>query len=563
MAREDKKVYFEYWPPHGTKPHYIAVDPQRWNNRNFPRFCHLDNVSMTYMTAHGVEAVLNRPLDITPVIAAYDRIAEQARANIALATKDGDAFAEKLLNSIAPMKRMIEALGVGDTDKGVSCVEQALYGVMSVGCELAASLAVAAQTQIERDGAYTILEEHPELVRVNNELYTRWATASETLCQCVIDLKSIKQELMTQRETFQQHVDTCRISLTEKAQDLREAYVFFEEGDDCFNVTAYGYRGDHHGRRNMTVLIEAARQHIVRCRLREKTVQEAKQFMEQIIREKTLPLRDKIATTLASFDDALKAFHDYASRLERKPYEMLLGAYTEEEFRTAEGIVDDPEWRIAHVGRVFDALFSHILLLSNTSIELPDSIARALTDAERHIARIEMQWKEATTESKPPSRPAPPSPAMELKEKPTTSTQEAMLIDEVYEMILCIGCVRTGQDAQHLRKASWRSLWRTLQHLERYDASMLENIREAVHAKLFVVGEREVVAIEQVREQWARSSVRWFSFKQGHNWLLKMTKSGAESALPLLAKYHLTREQIGAAYERGFDEAQKRYNNKH
>ncbi len=490
--------------------------------------------------ALGAANTIRNDIDPAEIIQALADLLAECRKALEPYGEAGEQVGQTLPDE-ENFRAFIETLAHGRLEAAKNALTELFYGVMGASCALAGQLkqtqTYASAMEASRESLDAALREAPA---ITEQLYIDWAEAADTLNRSVQALAATERDLETLLREAKGANRTWQTLISGQHPVIAEAMKRLDLSADSFNLWAFSCLGQPNATTDPQRIAEA-RRHIEACRQQERLAQDAWQQTRDSVHQATAPRVPEIQRMSLWLEEATVNFQQFEARIKpgvARPHDVKSGALINaEDYQRASTYFADPRWSPRTAQRRLEGLAANAMALVREMPRLPESVLAALTQSEQYLQQLEQIAQ----------LPPPPEPIR----KAGPALRQAR-IEELYELIICAGCVLTCTP-KRLAQSNIGALLEVLAQLNCCNEEEAAAYQPAVVARSQITGEREEISSEvSVHERWKLSKARWLVYRVPRvpRLCLKLTETAGRSVPALLAKHSLSEAEIRAAHQR-------------
>lgn len=523
-----------------SKLHYYTVAADRRSHQRLPVMglsLFADDEQPSLALEPLIDAVREHSLNLTEIVNQAD--------------ESGEILRQMVLQNLKILE-LLESINQGNLDAGHVILDKMYYGLMSSLSELATRLETTARQASNVEIAFETLTASDERIR---RLYEDWAHQIHVLIDAsrpITDMQARLAELMPQINEWQTE-RLAKMSLDNPV--VAHALDFFQNNPShTFQLEVFKWRRGGIARSDIEHTVAAAKPCLANLGDIRHEFLDSYQALSEVAQ---LLLKGLISYRVAmdNFSRACQAIVQIRRELPKDavpPFEVVPDRVTQLQFAEALVLLRDREWAPRTLRDRIDgqiSLIGDFLTAETAQVAYPDTY-QALFD--RVAADVEEIERELS--APPPSQPVVSLPCVQtlavVSDRNVTAAVPSERLQLIYEQLICVGYVLTGQNSNPMHSSSINSLLLTLALIPGYlPEDDLEGLRKAIEPYFRACGESIVIKYDEVKKQLVKNPVRWLIYqrKRMAGQAYKLTNRGGRGVAALMTKHGLTSEMIRTA----------------
>ncbi len=290
---------------------------------------------------------------------------------------------------------------------------------------------------------------------------------------------------------------------------------------------------------------------------RERRAQASWQTNVGSNKEKLVGKHARIQQLVREIEDASRRMRDHEKRWGNKtirPYDSPNEGDTplveRAVYEQAREYLSDHRWGPLACRQRIQGQLNAVLTILEQEPALSSELKSLIEQAENYITDIERTWQ--PEESDPESDPDTVNPDENDLNEPEPEG-ETPRVDELYELIICVGYVLTCNH-HFFAQGTIKAMLETIQFLDRCSKAEISEYKQRLTERSQRNSEMDVVGKgKKLKPRWQKSRRRWVRYcynKAKGSWGLKLAQKAGPQAKRLLAKHGLTADDIRQAHER-------------
>lgn len=497
-----------------------------------------------------VNIEVGKHVDVTELLATANGLLDQCRSALLACGKPGEEIWNGMDN--LGLTDFIENFSRGQIGLANEALRQILYCLMGV---TAASAAELQELRKQSSGMTHALDGMDLTLResdnITNEFYLQWATAIAEINAAVDLLQVAESELDQALEQIEQKRTRWKRSLCSDLDPLQGALNFLDRSENSFLVRAFLVLRESSSQVEPQTLLDEATRWISVCRGAEKNaISEWKTLLQA--KDRVLSLKTEVDKVCGELEHATQQLQDTKRRFPKGtalPHEVPSALVSKKEYDRADQTLRDPRWSKLNALRRIESKIVSVLAFLDKPPAFSEEVDRVLTQAEQYVRQLTARQEKQEQ-------------VVEREKAPTANQRRAQ---ELYEMVLCVAYILTGQNPNPMSGSNPRAMLRVIQHHGLCDAEEVTLFRETLAQMIKHPSCCEALAESRlVSERYKMSQRLWLSYRVRTRFAqnrLKLTLAAGKTALQLMKKYGLSEESIRHAHKLRLEEQKKASSN--
>ena len=550
----------------GAPDEVVPVDPNRLHRGVINQLYQRANIQQgkQLLPVLGSERIINQFLDVSSLQAKLQEIVNDCEGTLDGFGESGKTVFKEMLQPLQALSDFMKAVAIDNLELAEEILTQFGYDIMSgsavVGRLLSLNTNQASAMTVAYDNVVNLVENAPLVV---HDMALEWASEAEIVLKKVEDLRLVEENL----DTIHTEISGERNKLFQRIECVSETSTTNRLLQN-FLVQTRSYlleESDRSSQVDMETLLNQSEKAIQEIEGVETEIQKSWQSSSLHFQNNIL-VDDKEVTKLVSeLERATRNVRDLRERFVKiaggstRPCDFNDAPISSEQYQKVEEIMAAREWAPRTLQkRLSEKLIGLRHVLAET-LNLPDNTKDLIHASKMRVEQITslLQKDEVVAVIQKVS------PMNLSLDEIAVVTLNSTRLQELYELLICVGFVLTCNRKQLFQAYSVGSMIRLLKYLGLTDDEEVDLYKIAL--KQIVDRNVEECLMKDACDRWSKSQEQWIRYdvkRKVRPFRFKLTSVTASLAETLLEKYELSTGFIEVAKARKDESEKQKFQNK-